>query len=446
MKKFNECKNINEIIDIIDYNFLEKISYILIILWCINPIFELLFKENCKIFYMNYYYIQTIIPVIGVIGIFNFIIFYYKYIREHGFKLKQNISLLLIGLLVLLAIISTFFAEDKSIAILGDSYRKEGLIRYILYVGFLLNAMCIKDKKYLFRIFKTIIWCCLVSSLYPLLLKGESNFYNREYSNIFMQFNHYGYYLMISSFLSLFIFINEKNNYKKIIYLGVFTIILFFLIINNTFGCYLAFLITFICFIIYSLFFKWKRMECIIASIIFITLSITLFNSSENYIVKENFKELLMDSKIINNYVLNNNKESKEKIYSIGTSRGILWKYAIFKIKEKPLVGGGIECLGTFYADNKIDQDRPHNIILQIASFVGIPAAFVYIIIIFKIFLSSLKNLKEKNIFVIGIFFTGICYFISSMFGNSMFYTSPYFMIILGLLLSFNYKTEKRIK
>ena len=35
MKKFNECKNINEIIDIIDYNFLEKISYILIILWCI---------------------------------------------------------------------------------------------------------------------------------------------------------------------------------------------------------------------------------------------------------------------------------------------------------------------------------------------------------------------------------------------------------------------------
>ena len=102
--------------------------------------------------------------------------------------------------------------------------------------------------------------------------------------------------------------------------------------------------------------------------------------------------------------------------------------------------------MGTFYADNKIDQDRPHNIILQIASFVGIPAAFVYIIIIFKIFLSSLKNLKEKNIFVIGIFFTGICYFISSMFGNSMFYTSPYFMIILGLLLSFNYKIEKRIK
>ena len=94
-----------------------------------------------------------------------------------------------------------------------------------------------------------------------------------------------------------------------------------------------------------------------------------------------------MDSKIINNYVLNNNKESKEKIYSIGTSRGILWKYAILKIKEKPLVGGGIECLGMFYADNKIDQDRPHNIILQIASFVGIPAAFVYIIIIFKIFL-----------------------------------------------------------
>ena len=59
----------------------------------------------------------------------------------------------------------------------------------------------------------------------------------------------------------------------------------------------------------------------------------------------------------------------------------------------------------------------------------------------------ALSNLiiMQKDTMNIMIFCTAMCYFISSMFGNSMYYTSPYFMILLGLLISFN-RNRKNIK
>ena len=125
-----------------------------------------------------------------------------------------------------------------------------------------------------------------------------------------------------------------------------------------------------------------------------------------------------------------------------GSGRGLLWKGAIKYTLEHPLIGGGMECLYQYYLDNGITyNDCPHNVILQISSFIGIPGALVYLTFIGYLGLSLLNKLKKDNVKIM-IYVSAMCYFISSLFGNSMYYTSPYFMILLGFLISmmFNYK------
>ena len=48
----------------------------------------------------------------------------------------------------------------------------------------------------------------------------------------------------------------------------------------------------------------------------------------------------------------------------------------------------------------------------------------------------------QNPLYVVGMF-SVIAYVISAMFGNSMYYTSPYFMILLGLLIGKKKQTNK---
>ena len=94
-----------------------------------------------------------------------------------------------------------------------------------------------------------------------------------------------------------------------------------------------------------------------------------------------------------------------------------------------------MESLQEYYRSQKgYINDRPHNIILQVSAFIGIPGAIIYLALIIVIAWYNLKNIKKDGMNIM-IYFTAMCYFISSMFGNSMYYTSPYFMILLGLLI-----------
>lgn len=439
MNKFKNCKTVGEVIKIIEYKDLEKVSYILLILWCLNPIIEYFLKNVIHFGYTAY--TQFIITVVGVIGMFNYILYFYKYKHENKLDLKSTlkkyIPLFLIILLFIFALISTFFAKDKHIAIMGESYRKEGLIRYLFYAGFILASSIIKNKKYIYNILKIIVISSVLIVIIPSFNPYNTiNIFNDyEFSNIYFQFNHYGYYLMICCILSLFIFLKQKNNYKKIICIGIYTILSIFLILNNTFGCILAFIITLLCLFIYCFIFKWKRKNILIVSIIFITLSCIMVDKNCNNIVFNNFKSLFLDGKTVVGYTFN--KENENEFYKTGTYRGLLWKHAIDLTLKHPIVGGGIESLNHYYGINGINQDRPHNIILQISSFIGIPGAIIYIILIFYIVYNNFIKLKNKNSIQICLFFTGMCYFISSMFGNTMFYTSPYFLIILGFLISY---------
>ena len=83
-------------------------------------------------------------------------------------------------------------------------------------------------------------------------------------------------------------------------------------------------------------------------------------------------------------------------------------------------------------------KDRPHNLILYLACVSGIPGMLLYMtavgIIVIKGIIKLFKNSENGKIFLLVV----IAYLISSMFGNSMFYTSPFFFIFLGNLMNTN--------
>ncbi len=430
--------SVQKILSIFKKIKLELLSFIILMLWAISPIIEYFFKKYCSNTYYTHYF-TNIIYLIGILGILIYIFYFIKLNKKENNKIKYFIPEILIIALLNLSLIASFLSDNSYLSFFGESYRKEGLIVYIMYIGFILLSSIIKDNKYIKYLFLSMIISCLVITIMPLF---DKYFTYLNYTNIFHNPNHYGYYLMINTMLSLFMFINSNKLYKKILYILSYIFILYLLIKNNTFGSYLAMCITLFFLFIYSLVKKYEIKKVLLVIILFISTSFIIsnydikigervnFNSTKG-IVSANMSSLSQD---IKGFV---NKDEKA-IEAAGTYRGLLWKEAGKYALKHPLFGGGMECLKKYYYNECyiFYSDRPHNMILQISAFIGIPGALVYLALIIYLAISNLKIMKKNSIHIM-VYFSAMCYFISSLFGNSMYYTSPYFMILLGLLIGF---------
>ena len=81
-----------------------------------------------------------------------------------------------------------------------------------------------------------------------------------------------------------------------------------------------------------------------------------------------------------------------------------------------------------------IGEGRSHNLLIQLAGTTGIPGMLLYMTGILMILFRNLKYYKEWDIFSYTGVFVIISYIISSIVGNSGFYTSGYFYIFVGLV------------
>ena len=420
--------------------YLEFSSFIILMLWVISPLIEYFLKIGYRHLYTHYF--TTIIYIGGSVGIILYIIYLAKLIKSGKINIKKFIPELILFTLLIISIISTIVSKDSYMSFYGETYRKEGLLVYIMYIGFLLSASIIKDSKYLNYVFKTMIIVCLIITINPIF---GSKFTYLKFTNIFHNPNHYGYYLMINTMIALFMFINNNKLIKKVIYMLIYIFFLYLLLRNDTFGSYLAILATLIFLFIYSMIKKHNRLKVLLVIIIFIVTSFSVSHFDIKIGEKVNFKStkgfLLEDFFFLVKDVSDITDDDGKVEESAGSYRIILWKEAWNYTLEHPIFGGGMECLKYYYMGWKKGyyakyNDRPHNSIIQAAAFIGIPGAIVYLTFILYIAISNLILLKKDNLHIM-IYCTAMCYFLSSLLGNSMYYTSPYFVILLGLLIGF---------
>ncbi len=401
----------------------DKITLVLFGIWTFVPFIVLVFSRMTL-------YIKPILwySLFSIIGVILVLISLLKVMNKKDYK-----KFLLLFIFFLWSALCSFKASNFSFAIYGNSYRQEGLLTYFLYGGYFITAFYLVKKDYVLKFMKLLSIASVLLCLFQYILGPIEN------TSIFYQFNHFGYYLMISVIATIFNFKIEKVLSKKIFYFIIYLYLLYELIINNTFGCYLALLITLTIYFIYSIFMKKNFKYILVLLFSFLILSLIVKDDSGEIIAKQNI------TVFINDIVTIVTGEDMEAIEKAGTSRGILWKKGIEFIMEKPIFGYGLDGVGDEYQMEDIATDRPHNIIIQMALFTGIPGMIMYIGFVIFLYVKKLIMIRKSDELGAAMFFITVCYFISSMFGNSMYYTSPYYLIFLGFLMRNIYSKKEKL-
>ena len=475
---------------------------LLLAIWMLIPVFKDLKLTSAFTFRYEYIYMM----IVGVIGGIFLILDIYNNFEKKEYK-KEILPIIFFTIFMIWTLVSTVCSPNVNTALYGTAYRREGYITYLTYAGFFSCAFLVKSKENRRELVNMFVVSALLNIIIVLLYnKGiGTGVFNRRNLGVtsFYHFNHYGYYLLLATVSANFLFITEKNKIMKIWYLILYSFLLYYLIINDTFGCYLALIVTLILYTIYCIYHKKNRSLAILSIIIFILMS--LLNKQTRRITQTNVEDMFVDiKKIINviqvnhnekdetnntitNQKMTNNKKkeitiattnkkanvtktqeltnvttnkkmnntnikeennkAKDEVLSLaekaGTGRLDLWINGIKFFLERPILGYGPDNLGAKYKEVEIreedrNQDRPHNLLIQLATTSGIIGLVTYVSAIGIILIRALKRMKmEDDVHVIS-FFVVIAYLISAMFGNSMYYTSPYFFIFLGLLMSEN--------
>jgi O-antigen ligase len=440
--KLRSVRSVGDFFELIPSSSLVQISFWLLAALVVSPLYILVrsaflkyhddFYLNSNQFTLGEYWSQYI-NIIGYSCLFlTFLIFINVMVKRKSKgwfmeTLRRHPVPLFLFLMLVWSIFSYAFSSDRNLALHGSSYRHEGLLTYFAYAGIFCCGYIVLDKKIRVCLMKIFVLTATVLSMLMLINQPALNrLFSLEYgSAVFQNINHFGYYLCLAVMLAAALVLREPR-FNKSVFFWTFTfiVLIYALIVNNSFGPYIAVVMGFIFLLVLTLLYARKSwLHAVMLIFILFALSFW-FNMKTNYLTHE---AATLSEDIVN--IVQNN----EKAPQAGSYRWILWVHAVNYILEKPVFGYGPENLFNRYLQDGINCRCPHNEILQLSATLGIPAALFYCCAIFFYFLPLLKNIKRINTDMIGSYSAIFAYLLSSMVGLSMFYTTPFYFAFLGL-------------
>ena len=433
----------------------EKISLIILVLLSIQVLMGTFLNALSHSDLIALYFGKTvIIRFLGYIGIVIGLIdifcksFVYRKQTILGTFVKRPWN----GLFVILLFwefLGIVIAKNKNLAFFGTTYRYEGYLSYLAYVGIFACAAQIKSEKYRkILLFVTSITSTLLACLTIMKEIAKCSFIMDRngqvgaYSATFINSNHYGYYLCVSMIVIAGLFLIVKKTSLKVLLGGCFTINLFVLLYNKSLGPYIALFIGLIVLFVFSWIrdgFK-KSWPVLILVGIFIVASV-LINGHK--MVNDLNLFAKQTGNLIN--VISSNDSSSEEIQQavnkIGSSRGALWNKTIQIISEHPIFGVGTDNVQLY-----INDQIPHNEYLQICANNGIPGVLLYVSGLLTIFIYAIKNLKRISSGVLVSGMAVLVYCLSAFVGISIPIATYQLFFFLGLLEGwFKNKDEEKM-
>ncbi len=338
----------------------------------------------------------------------------------------------------LLLIVSTFFSIDPINSIWGGLGREEGLITIFAYglLFMIAKNYFTWDKKYL----KWLIGSAVIVSLYGILqyfgldpIPRDDIRYNwggRAFSTIGNP-NFLGSYLILMLPLPMISFIESK----KILPLIGSSIIYTCLLLTFTRSAIIGFFIilVLIAVYIYKNKFLWKKAVLLVSVFSLITIVI---NFQSNGKLFSRVLSIGSDAKIL--------IEKEEAYEKAGANRVYIWMRTLDLVKERPVVGYGLENLQLPFVNKYSDEmtdlygtvylvDRAHNEYLHIAVSSGIPSLVLYLIFILLCLKKGLTLLRKDTRYLP--YFTAVCaYLVQAFFNISVVSVVYIFWIFLGLI------------
>lgn len=387
---------------------------------------------------------QKQVSYVQIIGVFCFFILLFLFTRKNKIQpykmtvlLKKSVPFLLFMGFLLGIVISTAVNGITEYVRLGDSIRSESFSTYFIYIlVFFFCGMMVGEEKFRKIIFNAALTVSIPLGILSIIWKYVYKFpqYNDNgLAAVFFQLNHYGYYLNMMLILAGASFIFEKKKLFKYLYLFAFILNTVVLIINDTFGCQVAA----ICVITFQTIVLWRKKELrknllVIAGLyVLITLVVSIFIAH----TFNNFLQFFFD--------IGSVARDEENAGSAGTGRWNYWVHTIGFIKERPLFGYGIEGIADQMFEVSGDfTNRPCEEYLTYAAFFGIPAALFYLSSVLYIVFDRIKNIGSTRGTAMAAFLTACTYLVSALFGNTMFYTTPFMFTMLGIAYSESFCKE----
>ena len=413
---------------VFNMKLLDKITYRFIILFMISiPLFKfisyVLYLSGVITDSYNFNHVYVLwlsLPVLIILYIIN-----YK---------KITYIDIITYILIILALVSTVFAQDINISIFGETNRNEGLLTILNYYFVFLNVKNINNKKYKEKIINIFLILGVIQVIYAFLQVYTDFTFIKHFSKSYMAMglcgnpNFFGSYVVLLVLISSTLYLFNKKN----IYLILAIIYALGLYLASSTAPFIGFVLGFIFLII--VYFKNINKVNLIKLIILLTV---LFFTNDYFFnlryesIKENNRRYNIKYEITDTI---NSIVTKNEEYNYGSSRIKLWKNLIPIAKKYYLFGCGLDNLRVVYPQDKgLIYDKAHNVYYQMLITNGIFALTTYCLLCLIIFI---KGFKFKDNFYIALFISFVGYSIQA-FGNiSVIDVAPYFFIILGLLYS----------
>lgn len=415
--------------------WLDKAPYAIILLWIFLPYLMLsaFFLFPLDVDTIRFIY-GILIQITGNLTVFLTIIVVLNHLasgKSSYKKLFQAPWFLLLLLMLLWSFVSALCAKDFHTAFFGNWYFQEGFFAYFYY-GAACYISCNLNEKYKHRVLTAFIFSSSgLSIVFLLKYMGipfvDDYIFIQEFA-FFNSSNVFGYYLTMSiSLTAAYSILRNKNSLIITLFLALQ---IYTLIMNNTFGSFLA--VTVIMILIPLFVFMnsgYVKLNYFIPLLTFIiTCALHYLVSSiadkQNTLLL-NFGQLSTDLSKISSAAVDAG--------TAGSGRMAIWKRTIQILFYRPLLGYGSDLTYEAYKIAGINHTRPHNEIMQHALFLGIPAALMYIISLTWLFIRQIKTIKYLSNNTLIAAFAVIGYVVSSLFGCTTPWSTTYFFIFLAL-------------
>lgn len=434
LARFHQAKTLGEFWQLVTWEDIDRVSVFPSLIVLTMPIFYLIFNSLPGYRWSYEDLGDWIFQMCTYTGILAILLIAAKWFTDRSsLKIYSRQNIISAGCFLaffLLIFISTDVNGVSYYAYTGYSFHHETLVTYAGYVlFFLFPAGCIRTPKV-----KHFVICYAILTsmalgiavlidaflieIYPLRIAWAGG-----YSAVFYNPNHYGYYLSFTILLSAGAAAWSERLAWRIIGWISYAVQLVVLILNNTLGSYLAVFAGMILVCIMERIVRQKlsrRTILLFCSFFVISILVTLFNAD----ILNSILEFGFDIRRLFG-------DDPDKL-NAGTGRAILWYYTLIYISEKPLLGYGVEGIA-----DRLSRDceltRPHNVYMEFAAFFGVPAALCFITGIFHNFLNGLKQKLSLDIDTMTALAATFSFAFSALFGISIFYTTPYFFMLIGL-------------
>ena len=350
-------------------------------------------------------------------------------LREKGWLSRHWLPCCLLCLL-LWSVLSFCFADDKMAGLWGAHLCQEGLILFSYYGAIFLACSWLTGKQRRLLCESLVLTGAFTGIL--LILGGNptvQRIFYIEYPEtvMFHQYNHYGYFLAVCAPLSLGLLLETDARRKGLWLWRLLQLWLIFnaMAFNSTRGSFLAVALEILCLHIYVFTCRKEKRLALLLLDLPVVATFLFLNTGSILLDRLGLmlKELLGFASA---------PDKEEALNQLGTERGMLWRYGLEIVKKRPLLGFGPGNMMEQFRPYMKRPSSPHNDLILMAGSLGIPAVIFYVLGLLGHLRGFFSIAKKLSILEVSIFGAVLSYLISASLGVSMYYTTPYFYMVLG--------------